>query len=260
MNPGRRSGSFDLCELLAACVHGKSVDDSVITREDGKPVRDFRDKWVKVSKAAGVPGLLFHDLRRTAARNLRRAGVAENVIMQIGGWRTRSVFDRYAIITENDIVDAVRKLEADRKQREIAMVEISAISHEINRSANSDCKRKAAKLGCVITFRLGRDGGTGRRSGLKIRRASALGGSIPPPGTRFKPFRIIRFVATGCSGGKLNPTRGTSFSVKQCCRYLPRGDAADFPGWPEARRIVTPLRAGYTGMQELGFLRSVPKW
>ena len=72
---------------------------------------------------------MFHDLRRTAARTLRRAGVAENVIMQIGGWRTRSVFDRYAIVTENDTADAVRKLEADRKEREAASVEI-AISHE----------------------------------------------------------------------------------------------------------------------------------
>lgn len=118
-----------LSQLLSACVHGKSTDDFVFTREDGKPVRVFKATWKKVCTRAGVPGLLFHDLRRTAARNLRRAGVAENIIMQIGGWRTRSVFDRYAIITENDIVDAVRKLEADRKQREAVAVE-TAMSHE----------------------------------------------------------------------------------------------------------------------------------
>ena len=41
-----------LCELLAACVHGKSADDFVVTREDGKPVRDFRDTWAKVCEAA----------------------------------------------------------------------------------------------------------------------------------------------------------------------------------------------------------------
>jgi integrase len=62
--------------------------------------------------SAGVPGLLFHDLRRTAARNLRRAGIAEGVIMKIGGWRTRSVFERYAIVSQTDIAEALKKLEA----------------------------------------------------------------------------------------------------------------------------------------------------
>jgi len=62
--------------------------------------------------AAGVPNLLFHDLRRTAARNLRRAGVAEGIIMKIGGWKTRSVFERYAIVAQSDIMDAMVKLEA----------------------------------------------------------------------------------------------------------------------------------------------------
>ena len=56
-------------------------------------------------------GLIFHDLRRTAARNLRRAGVAEGVIMKIGGWRTRSVFERYAIVAQSDIQDAIAKLQ-----------------------------------------------------------------------------------------------------------------------------------------------------
>jgi hypothetical protein len=56
-------------------------------------------------------GLIFHDLRRTAARNLRRAGIAETVIMKIGGWRTRSVFERYAIVSRGDMVDAMQKLQ-----------------------------------------------------------------------------------------------------------------------------------------------------
>jgi integrase len=98
--------------LLAQCVEGKSADDAVFTRSDGKAVRDFRDAWAKATEFAGVPGLLFHDLRRTAARNLRRAGIAEGVIMKIGGWRTRSVFERYAIVSQTDIADALRKLEA----------------------------------------------------------------------------------------------------------------------------------------------------
>ena len=43
------------------------------------PIKDFRRSWDLACQAAGVPGLLFHDLRRTAVRNLRRAGVAESV-------------------------------------------------------------------------------------------------------------------------------------------------------------------------------------
>ena len=99
-------------ELLAGCVSGKGADDNVFTRADGKPVRDFRELWRSACVAAGVPHLLFHDLRRTAARNLRRAGVAEGVIMKIGGWKTRSVFERYAIVAQSDIKDAMLKLEA----------------------------------------------------------------------------------------------------------------------------------------------------
>jgi len=99
-------------ELLVQCLTDKSPDDPVFTRPDGTAVRDFRDIWGKATDAAGVPGLLFHDLRRTAARNLRRAGIAEGVIMKIGGWRTRSVFERYAIVSQADIADALKKLEA----------------------------------------------------------------------------------------------------------------------------------------------------
>ena len=94
----------------------------LIGRKGGSEVatesRDFtfRETWAKACKAAGVPGLLFHDLRRTAARNLRRAGIAEGVIQRIGGWKTRSVFERYAIVTRTDIADAMRKLEAHERE------------------------------------------------------------------------------------------------------------------------------------------------
>jgi len=91
-----------VCQLLSALVHDKAADDFVFTRANGKPVRDFRVKWQNACVHAGVPDLLFHDLRRTGARNLRRAGVAEGIIMKIGGWRTRSVFERYAIVSRSD--------------------------------------------------------------------------------------------------------------------------------------------------------------
>ena len=104
--------THDVYTLLCACVSGKENSAYVFTRENGKPVRDFRDTWATACSSAGVPDLLFHDLRRTAARNLRRAGIAEGIIQRIGGWKTRSVFERYAIVTRTDIAEAMRKLEA----------------------------------------------------------------------------------------------------------------------------------------------------
>jgi hypothetical protein len=74
------------------------------------------------AETAGACGLLFHDLRRAnlrraAARNLRRAGAAEGVIVKIGGWRTRSVFERYAIASQTGIADMLKKLEASQDGR-----------------------------------------------------------------------------------------------------------------------------------------------
>ena len=132
--------------LLTECCRGKRHDDFLFTREGGKPIKDFRGIWWRVCSEAGLThrlckecdtevdeklfcpnckehrntkqvknvGLLFHDLRRTAARNARAAGVHEEVIMKMGGWKTRSVFSRYAIIAEADLDDAVRLIEARR--------------------------------------------------------------------------------------------------------------------------------------------------
>jgi integrase len=88
-----------------------------------------------------LPALLFHDLRRTAARNLRRAGVPETVIMKIGGWRTRSVFERYAIVSRTDIADAMLKLQRSEKAND------KEISHNIGHS-NIPAK-KTSHLGSI---------------------------------------------------------------------------------------------------------------
>ncbi|NYF88892.1 integrase [Edaphobacter lichenicola] len=158
-NDGREVFMTDaLYLLLGACVEGKGAEDAVFTRPNGIPVRTLRDAWEKACTAAGVgqficvdcatpvqtgapcqkcsgkrtkyTGLIFHDLRRTAARNLRRAGISETVIMKIGGWRTRSVFERYAIVSRGDIVDAMQKLQINQQE--------SQISHEIGHAAQAD--------------------------------------------------------------------------------------------------------------------------
>jgi integrase len=64
--------------------------DAVFHR-DGVPIKEFRFTWRKACAAAGIPDLKFHDLRRTAVRNMRRAGVPQVVRMRISGHRTDSM-------------------------------------------------------------------------------------------------------------------------------------------------------------------------
>jgi integrase len=105
----------DVYQILSACASGKAATDFVFTRSNGLNIRDFRLAWSNACERAGCPDLLFHDLRRTAARNLRRLGVSEGVIMKIGGWRTRAVFERYNIVDDADLADAARRLDEKRE-------------------------------------------------------------------------------------------------------------------------------------------------
>ena len=79
-------------------------------RDDGSRICKIDEAWKSACKRAGYPGRLFHDLRRTAARNLIRAGVPEHWAMQLCGHRSPEVFRRYAITSEADLKQAVARL------------------------------------------------------------------------------------------------------------------------------------------------------
>jgi integrase len=89
----------------------RSQDPRVFSR-DGVPVRAWRTALRDACRQAKVPHRLLHDCRRTAARNLIRAGVPERIAMLLTGHKTRAVFDRYNIVNEQELLLAGERLAA----------------------------------------------------------------------------------------------------------------------------------------------------
>jgi integrase len=85
----------------------------------GQPTMIFRRSWLMACENAVLPGRIPHDFRRTAVRNLVRAGIPERVAMTMTGHKTRSVFERCNIVSSGDLADAaeldnIRRLQLPR--------------------------------------------------------------------------------------------------------------------------------------------------
>jgi integrase len=104
---------FSLAPALQALLEARWMarDGLYVFHRDRAPlgVGAIRSAWDRARRRAGLPGMLVHDLRRTAARDYRRAGVSEGEVMRLCGWETRAMFDRYNIIDEADLAAAVAK-------------------------------------------------------------------------------------------------------------------------------------------------------
>jgi integrase len=106
--------------LAAVLKHRSAVrkGNILVFGRDNVTVRAWRRAWPDACRKAGVPGRVLHDCRRTAARNLVRAGIPERVAMTLTGHKTRCVFDRYNIVNERELADAGEQLArylADKK-------------------------------------------------------------------------------------------------------------------------------------------------
>jgi integrase len=95
-------------EARQAKFNGTMMLSALIFHREGEPIREFRKSWATACKKAGI-SRLFHDLRRSACRNMLAAGVPLSIAMKLSGHKTDSMFRRYAIVAESDLRTALRR-------------------------------------------------------------------------------------------------------------------------------------------------------
>jgi integrase len=107
----------------------------------GKPVKDIRGGLKKACELAGIPygqkvkgGFVFHDLRHTFNTYMRKAGIAESVIMEITGHETREMFDWYNTVDEDDRKIAVQRFESFMKAEFMKAVKKGKVDHFVDQT------------------------------------------------------------------------------------------------------------------------------
>ncbi len=99
-----------LIKLLKIQNFKRHIGCDYVFHRNGKRIKDFRCVWERACREVDIEGRLFHDLRRTAIRNMVRSGVQEQVAMKISGHKTRAIFDRYNIVNPDDLKKAALKI------------------------------------------------------------------------------------------------------------------------------------------------------
>ena len=83
---------------------------------NGKQIVSFRRRFEKAAAAAGMPDLVPHDMRRSAVRNSRRAGLSEHEGMKLSGHETDSISRRYDIISDDDLTESMNRVQEHIKK------------------------------------------------------------------------------------------------------------------------------------------------
>jgi len=117
----REGRTFIMTPMLRATLEQQKAHTEALQREqgqiipwvfhrEGEPIRGFRRSWKTACKKAGQPGRIPHDFRRTAVRNLERAGVPRSTAMKMVGHKTEAIYRRYAIVDEVMMREGAEKL------------------------------------------------------------------------------------------------------------------------------------------------------
>jgi integrase len=141
-----RGALLELMERRVAC---RQLDCLRVFHRAGGRV-PVRKAWAAACAATGFAGLLFHDLRRSAVRNMVRAGVPERVAMRISGHRTRSVFDRYDITSEADLEAAAEQTSryvAEKCTDAPRVVALTTVGGQLSDNLSDSASRRHARGG-----------------------------------------------------------------------------------------------------------------
>jgi integrase len=128
----------------------------------GRPIKSFRRAWVTACTAAGLSGRIPHDFRRTAVRNLERAGVPRSTAMKMVGHKTESIYRRYAIVDEAMLKEGAAKLQTLHE----AQAPVARVIRSRRRVARSTSVRVPSESAVRSA-----NGGPGRHALSRCRRA-----------------------------------------------------------------------------------------
>jgi integrase len=105
-----------LREIIERRIAVRELSCSFVFHRIGRQIKSFRGSFATATKLIGHAGVVPHDMRRSAVRNFRKAGLSETEGMMLSGHKTNSIYKRYDIIDEEDLRESMIKVQEHLKQ------------------------------------------------------------------------------------------------------------------------------------------------